>query len=63
MRAVGWLFVGLAVAFGVAVLSFDIAVNLDPIRSVVLAGGAFLVVAAHLFFVDDHRRKKRVRPL
>ena len=62
MRAAARVCVGLAAALGVAVLSFDIAGDIEPIRNLVLAACACLAIAAPLFFVHDHQRKKQVYP-
>ena len=43
-------------------LVFDIAGDLDPIRTLFLVGGVCLAIAAPLSFIDDHRRKKRATP-
>jgi hypothetical protein len=63
MRAVAWGFVGLAAAFGLAVLALDTAGNLEPIRILVLGGCICLAIAAPLLFIADHRRKKQATPL
>ena len=63
MRAVSQVFVALAAAFWVAAIAFDIARRLEPIRTLVLGGSTCLAIAAVFFFIDDHRRTRRLKPL
>jgi hypothetical protein len=63
MRAIRASAVGLAAGCAVVVLVFVITGNLEPIRNLFLIGGVSLAIAAPLSFMDDHRRKKRVKPL
>jgi hypothetical protein len=62
MRAIAATFVGLAAGCGIVALVFDIAGDLDPIYTLFLVGGVCCAIAAPLFFIDDHRRRKRATP-
>jgi hypothetical protein len=59
MKAIARSLVGLAAGCGAVVLVFDITGDLEPIRSLILMGCASFAIAASLFFLHDHRRKKR----
>jgi hypothetical protein len=63
MRALAWSLSGVGLGFWAVLLVFDIAGDLQPLQSLALEGVICCALAAPLFFITDHRRKRRPKPL